>query len=174
MRRPPAADVAVTSSITAATPCWREALDHVRVTRSIVVVARQVGIDKGRKARPARGRLVQHPRPGIAGSRCGTQPHHPAHLRMDIRRGEEAEEARRVRSVALDQRIGIDDVALRLAHLGAVLDDHALGQQAAERLAEAEEAEIAEHLGEEPRVQQVEHGVLDAADVLVHASWPSQ
>ena len=52
------------------------------------------------------------------------------------RRREQAEEPRGVRPVALDERVGVDDVALRLAHLGAVLDDHPLGQQAAERLVE--------------------------------------
>ena len=52
------------------------------------------------------------------------------------RRREEREEPRRVGAVALDEVVGVDDVALRLAHLGAVLDDHPLGQQAAERLVE--------------------------------------
>src|SRR5262249_60876650 len=52
------------------------------------------------------------------------------------RRGEEAEEARRVGTVALDQIVGVDHVALRLAHLGVVLDDHPLGEEVLERLAQ--------------------------------------
>src|SRR5206468_3457117 len=83
------------------------------------------------------------------------------------RRLEEAEEARRVGSVAFDQVVGVDHVALRLAHLGAVLDDHTLREEVAERLVEPDEAQVAQHLGEEARVEEVEHGVLDATDVAL-------
>ena len=50
-------------------------------------------------------------------------------------------------------------------------NDHALGQQVGEGLAQiADQADIAHQLGEEARVEQVEDGVFDAADVLVDAA----
>ena len=50
-------------------------------------------------------------------------------------------------------------------------DDHALGQQVGERFAEvADQADIAHQLGEEARIEKVQDGVLDAADVLVDAA----
>ena len=45
---------------------------------------------------------------------------------------------------------------------------HALGQQAFEGFADFDEAFVAHQFGEEAGVEQVEDGVLDAADVLVH------
>ena len=63
---------------------------------------------------------------------------------------------------------GVNDVALRLRHLGAVFDNHPLSKQASHGLGKAYQPEVAHHLGEEPHVDQVEDGVLDAADVLVH------
>ncbi len=76
-------------------------------------------------------------------------------------------EAQRVRAVAGDQLVGRDHVALRLGHLGAVLVDHALREQALEGLLEADQPGVVEHLREEARVEQVQDRVLDAADVLV-------
>ena len=51
----------------------------------------------------------------------------------------------------------------------AVQADHALGEQAGERLAQVlgRDAEVGQRLGEEAGVHQVQDGVLDAADVLV-------
>ena len=52
-------------------------------------------------------------------------------------------------------------------------DDHALGQQVGEGFAEvADQADVAHQLGEEARIQQVQDGVLDAADVLVEPPAP--
>ena len=62
---------------------------------------------------------------------------------------------------------GLDDVALGLRHLGAVLDDHPLGEEVLERLVELEVAQVAQDLRVEAGVEEVEDGVLDAADVLV-------
>ena len=45
---------------------------------------------------------------------------------------------------------------------------HALGQQAFEGFADFDEAFVAHEFGEEAGVEEVEDGVLDAADVLVH------
>jgi hypothetical protein len=53
-------------------------------------------------------------------------------------------------------------------------EDVALVEQPAERLLELTVAEVVQHLVPEPRVQQVQHRVLDAADVQVDAArWPS-
>jgi hypothetical protein len=49
-----------------------------------------------------------------------------------------------------------------------VVEHHALREQPRERLVDLHEAQVAHHLGPEARVQQVQDGVLDAADVLVH------
>ena len=83
------------------------------------------------------------------------------------RRREEGEQAGGVGPVAPDQLVRVDHIALRLRHLRAVLDDHALRQERGEGLVRRDHAEVAQHLGEEARVQEMEHGVLDAADVLV-------
>jgi hypothetical protein len=73
-----------------------------------------------------------------------------------------------VGAVLRDERVGRHHVALVLRHLGAVLGDHALGKQALERLVKGEKAAVVQYLGDEPRVQQVQDGVLHATDVLVH------
>src|SRR5262249_59522751 len=62
------------------------------------------------------------------------------------RGGEEAEQAHGVGTVPFDHRIRVDDVALRLAHLVAVLDRQSLGEQVAERLVEREETKAAPNL----------------------------
>ena len=48
-----------------------------------------------------------------------------------------------------------------------LVDDHALREQAGERLVEAEMARLAHGPGEEARVEQMQDRVLDAADILV-------
>ena len=89
-------------------------------------------------------------------------------FQVTLRRGgEQGEQPHRVGAVLLDQVVRVDHVAFRFRHLGAVLDDHALGEQVGERLVHLQVAEVAQHLGEEARVEQVEDGVLDPADVLV-------
>ncbi len=70
-------------------------------------------------------------------------------------------------AVALHGIDGAHRVALRRGHLGAAHRDHPLGEQARERLLDAQHAHVRERLGEEARVHQVEDRVLDAADVLV-------
>ncbi len=86
------------------------------------------------------------------------------------RRGKEAEKAHGVRAVFFDHFARIDDIALRLGHLGAILENHALGQQAPERLGQVFgiDAEIAQGHGEEARIEQVKDGVFHAAYVLVN------
>ena len=90
----------------------------------------------------------------------------PVHVFLG-RRGEQDEEARGVGAVALGGVVGADHVALGLGHLRAVLDHHALREEARGGLVVGDQAEVAHHLGEEARVDQVQDGVLDAADVLV-------
>ena len=63
---------------------------------------------------------------------------------------------------------GLDHVALRLRHLRAVLaHHHALREQVRRRLVILDQPDIAHHLGEEARIDQVQNRVLDAADVLI-------
>ena len=73
--------------------------------------------------------------------------------------------AQRISAPALDQLVGVDDVAFRLRHLGAFANDHAMGTEARERLLEVEEAAVVEHHRDEARIQEVQYGVLVAADV---------
>ena len=49
-----------------------------------------------------------------------------------------------------------------------VVQDHALGEQVAKWLIEPDQTKVAHHPGPEPGVKQVQDGVLDPADVLVH------
>ena len=67
-----------------------------------------------------------------------------------------------------DHLLRRDHVALRLAHHIAVgVEHHALAQQVREGLVEVEQAAVAQHLGKEAAVEQVQDGVLNAADVLI-------
>ena len=69
---------------------------------------------------------------------------------------------------SVDDVVGIDDVAAALRHLLVVLaEDHALVHELLERLGGADDAAVVEHLVPEARVEQVQHGVLGAADVQV-------
>ena len=74
----------------------------------------------------------------------------------------------RVGPVTLHHGVGVHDVALALRHLGAVLDDHALAQLADNRLVVRNEAQVAHHPGPEAAVDEVQDGVLHAADVEVN------
>ena len=49
-----------------------------------------------------------------------------------------------------------------------VVEHHALGQQMGEGFAVVHQAQVAHHLGPEARIEQVQDGVFDTADVLVH------
>ena len=81
---------------------------------------------------------------------------------------EEQVHAHRVGAVTVDVVVGRDHVSLRLGHLRALVVEHPLGEEAGERLPEPDQPEVVHHLGEEPRVEQVQDRVLDAPDVLVH------
>ena len=73
-----------------------------------------------------------------------------------------------VRAVALHQLVRVLDVAAALAHALAVgAQDLALVEQPLERLALVDDAQVVQRLAEEAAVQQVHHGVLGAARVLV-------
>ena len=82
---------------------------------------------------------------------------------------EEVEQPQAVGADGLVVPLGRDEVALRLRHLRPVHPDHALGEQPVERLARhaGGEPDVDEGPGVEAGVEQVEDGVLDAADVLV-------
>src|SRR5688500_19137446 len=67
-----------------------------------------------------------------------------------------------------DQLVRRDLRAPALAHLGPLFgQDHALVAQAQERLPVLDQAQVADDLGEEAGVEQVEDGVLDAAAVEI-------
>ena len=51
-----------------------------------------------------------------------------------------------------------------------VVEHHALRQQFGERFVHFHQPQVAHHLGPKARVEQMQDGVLDAADVLVHAT----
>jgi hypothetical protein len=77
-------------------------------------------------------------------------------------------EAQRVGTVFSNHVIGVHHVAAGLGHLLAVLaEDEALVDETLERLGRGDVAEIEEHLVPEAGVEQVEHGVLGAADVEI-------
>ncbi len=61
----------------------------------------------------------------------------------------------------------LDAAAVRLAGENLV-QHHALRQQARKGLVKFYQAEVAHDLGPETRIKQVQDGVLDAADVLIH------
>ncbi len=72
--------------------------------------------------------------------------------------------------VTLDLDVGRVEPVLAAVGGGPVVgigDHHALGQQVLERLVAADQALVAHQLVEEARIEQVQDGVLDAADVLV-------
>ena len=73
-----------------------------------------------------------------------------------------------VGAVGLDDRARGHDIALGLGHGVAVLVlNHALAQQVGEGLVHAQQAQVAQRLGKEAAVEQVQDGMLDAADVVI-------
>ena len=82
------------------------------------------------------------------------------------RTGEDDGGPHRVDAELVDLLAEINTVAQRLRHRPTLIDDLALVHETLERLGEVDHAEVVQHLSEEPRVQQVHGGVLDAADVL--------
>ena len=79
--------------------------------------------------------------------------------------------AERVGAVVLDDGVGVDDVAAALGHLLAVFaHDKALVEELRERLRRREDANVVQEAMPEARIQQVEHGVLGAADIEVGAA----
>ncbi len=62
----------------------------------------------------------------------------------------------------------VHHVALGLGHLGPVFEDHALGEEALKGLVDLDQPQVSQDLGEKAGIEQVQHGVFDAADVLVH------
>ena len=77
-------------------------------------------------------------------------------------------EAKRVGAMIADELIRRNLCAATLAHLGSFFgQDHALVAKAGERLAMIDHAQIAQHFREEPRVEQMQNRVLDAAAVEI-------
>src|ERR1700691_5613994 len=84
------------------------------------------------------------------------------------RSGEQAVEARSVGAVARHHFVRADDVAQVFLQYCAIFNDHALREQALDRLVVGDEAHIAHELAPEARVNQVQDGMFDAPDVLVN------
>ena len=84
------------------------------------------------------------------------------------RRDEHHIEPQRIGAVLRQHFIGIDDVALRFRHDGAVFEHHPLREQAPERLLEADQPDIAQDAGKEAGIQQMQNRVLHTADVNLH------
>ena len=88
---------------------------------------------------------------------------------------EHQEQADRVGAVALHELVGVLDVAAALGHPLAVgAQDLALVEQLLERLVLLDQADVAHRLREEAGVEQVHHGVLGAAGVLVDRATTSR
>ena len=78
--------------------------------------------------------------------------------------------AKCVRAVFCQDVIRVDDVAARLGHLLAVFaEDQSLVDEFEKRLRRRDVAEIEQNLVPETRVEQVQHGVLGAADVEINS-----
>ena len=121
-----------------------------------------------------RGRRPEHARPVVDDTPHAEQEAEAAFKArvapLDVffrRRHEHHVEPQRVGAVFLEHRVGIDDVALRLRHDVAVLEHHPLREQALERLVKRHQADVTQDAREEPRVEQVQDRVLDAAAVEV-------
>ena len=76
-------------------------------------------------------------------------------------------------AAGVQHRLHVSGPEVFLAALGGaaavdVVEHHALREQAGERLVDADQPQIAHGFGPKARVEQVQDGVLDAADVLVH------
>src|SRR5690606_18005080 len=86
-----------------------------------------------------------------------------------LERAEEHQvEAQRIRAVTTDDVVGVGDVATGLGHFFAVFaENDALVKELGEGLGRGHDAEVEENFVPEARVEQVEHGVLGAADVDV-------
>ena len=69
--------------------------------------------------------------------------------------GEQHEHARGIGAELIGERVGAHHIAPALGHLGAIGDHHALREQAPRRLVVGDHADIAHHLSEEARVNQV-------------------
>ena len=83
------------------------------------------------------------------------------------RGGKQSVKARGIGSVARHHVVGGNRVAHALRHLGATFNDHALGEKPLHRLGILYQSQVAHHFRPEARVDQVQDGVLHAADVLI-------
>ena len=85
------------------------------------------------------------------------------------RRHEQDVRTARIGTVLHNHVLGRYHVALRLRHnLAVAIKHHALAQQVREGFVEIEHAQVTQHFREEAAVQQVQNGVLNAANVLVN------
>jgi hypothetical protein len=91
----------------------------------------------------------------------------PASPNRDREARRTAVHTRGVGSVTRHHFVRRDDVPQVLRHLRAVFDHHALGEQALHRFVVFHQAHVAHEFRPEARIDQVEDGVLDSANVLI-------
>ena len=78
--------------------------------------------------------------------------------------------AERIRAILREHVVGIYHIAARLGHLLTVFaEDKSLIDEFEKRFGRGDVAEVEQNLVPEPRVEQMQHGVLRAADVEVNA-----
>ena len=154
---------------------WKSSLTRLMVWCSLRWMARACRRQFGRHGLRHVGMIwlrIAHNEP-VHASQESLNAFNPRILPVEIaigRRGEQAVQARGVGAVARDHLVGRDHVAQALRHLRAVFDHHALREQALDGLVVGDQAQVAHELGPEARIDQVQNGVLDAADVLVDAA----
>ena len=135
------------------------------------LVRRGLGAD--RAERPRAVLLLFHDQPPDAReeARDALDAGHRPRLRGLQRPHEHEVAAQSIRAVFGDDVVRVDDVAAALAHLLAVLaEDESLIHEPLERLGRGDVAEVVQHLVPKPFVEQMQHGVLGAADIQIHAA----
>ena len=112
---------------------------------------------------------LPHDTPGALDKAVGTLDGLGIPVEVLLGRGDKQDrQTHGVGAVGLDNRARGHDVALGLGHGVAVLVlDHALAQQVGEGLVNTQQAQVTQRLGKEAAVEQVQNGMLDAADVVI-------
>src|SRR5215204_3157993 len=138
----------------ASAPCWAtNSSGAICVPRLLLILV------------PSSARIMPWLRRRRNGSPCSIRP------RSRITLVKKRVQPQGIGAVLRDQLVRSNLRAPALAHLGPLFgQDHALVAQAQEGLAVLDETEVADDLGEEARVEQMEDGVLDAAAVEIDRS----
>ncbi len=90
--------------------------------------------------------------------------------RLLWRRREHHRRAHCVRTVFVEEMLGIARIARGLGHFAPVLQHHAQHEQALEGLIRVDQTRIAHEFVEEPGIQQVQDRMLDAPHIVINRS----